>query len=568
MNGHSHSSWKWCAQQVLAWAVTCTYVSGCATPRKSPLPNQVPAASSAAITTPAAMPAQTAATEPSSIRLVAAAMQEGEKRQTQPAPTFVPLDLPQPPQQPASVEALGPPAESVQPSTSGSLAIDLVSALRLANGNNLQVAIAREQIEQAWSALSAARAMWLPSIRGGMNYNRHDGPIQTVQGPVIPISRSAFFSGLGAGSVGAGSPMLPGIYAYFETADAIFGPLAAQQSAMAARHAAQATTNDMLLQVCSAYLELARASEERVIATETRRNANQLHQLTRTYAESGQGLISDADRTAVELALRESEQARSREGVQVASARLAQLLRLNPTVELTPIPDVLLPIEVVSSLAPAGELVAQGLSFRPEIGENRHLVAQAVARMRREQYAILLPSVLVGASYGAFGGGVNQSIAGTGGRFDADAIAYWELRNLGVGDAAARSQSRSVTRQANATRLASLDLVAREVVEAHAQVQNRRIQIEKTRQAVEAAEASHARNLDRIHQGQGLPIEALQSVQALALARREYLRAVIDFNLAQFSLFRAIGWPTNLPAGLAPMHVEMPAPPLAAAAAN
>lgn len=429
--------------------------------------------------------------------------------------------------------------------------IDLVSVLRLADGSNLQVAIAREQIQQAWAGLDAARALWLPSIRGGMNYNRHDGSIQNVNGTVVPVDRSAFFSGLGAGSVAAGSPMFPGIYSNFHLADAIFEPLAARQSALAARHAAAATTNDVLLRVSVGYLELARSSEDLAIASEARGNAGQLAELTSSYASSGQGLQSDADRAGVELALRESEEVRSKEAVQVASARLAQLLRLDPRVELTPIEDALVPIDLLPRDSQLGELVAQGLSNRPEVSENRHLVEQAVARMRREQYAVLLPSVLVGGSYGVFGGGVNQNISGTAGRFDADAVAYWELRNLGMGDAAARRGTRSQLQQANASQLATLDLVAREVVEAHAQVSARRIQIEKARRGVDAALASHTHNLDRINHGQGLPIEALQSIQALAAARREYLSAVIDFNTAQFSLYRAIGWPSKLPQGVA-----------------
>jgi outer membrane protein TolC len=303
----------------------------------------------------------------------------------------------------------------------------------------------------------------------------------------------------------------------------------------------------MLLRVSVGYLELARSSEELAIAIETRVNARQLSDLTQSYADSGQGLRSDADRMEVELALRESDEVRAKEELQVASARLAQLLRLDPRMELTPIDEALVPIDLVSPAAPLGELVVQGISNRPEVCENRHLVEQAVTRMRREQYAVLMPSVLIGGSYGAFGGGINQNISGTGGRFDADAVAYWELRNLGLGDAAARRGTRSQVQQANSNQLATLDLVAREVFEAHAQVSARRIQIEKSRRAVEAALASHVRNLERVDHGQGLPIEALQSVQALAAARREYLRALIDYNTAQFSLYRAIGWPTKLP---------------------
>ena len=90
-----------------------------------------------------------------------------------------------------------------------------------------------------------------------------------------------------------------------------------------------------------------------------------------------------------------------------------------------------------------------------------------------------------------------------------------------------------------------MDAVAREIAEAHAQVQTRHGQIALAEQAVSAASESHRLNLARIRDGQGLPIEALQSVQALDQVRREYLRAVIAYNEAQFRLQRALGWPAG-----------------------
>ena len=86
-----------------------------------------------------------------------------------------------------------------------------------------------------------------------------------------------------------------------------------------------------------------------------------------------------------------------------------------------------------------------------------------------------------------------------------------------------------------------LDQIAREVVEAHAQVDSRRRQLEIAQEAVLAARASYDRNRDRIQEGEGLPLEALQSIQALSQAEREYLRVVTDYNLAQFALQRALG---------------------------
>jgi outer membrane protein TolC len=96
--------------------------------------------------------------------------------------------------------------------------------------------------------------------------------------------------------------------------------------------------------------------------------------------------------------------------------------------------------------------------------------------------------------------------------------------------------------------LALMDQVAREVVEAHTQVLARKDQMATARMGIEAALASQQQNIDRIEQAKGLPIEVLQSIQTLAQARREYLRTVIDYNVAQFTLYRALGWPVKSPA--------------------
>ncbi len=444
-----------------------------------------------------------------------------------------------------------PPATKSDPSLNresvGTYPIDLPTALQLANAGNYQVAFAREQIQQAFARAQGARVLWLPSIRLGADYNKHDGQIQDIQGNVFPTSRGNYYGGLGAGAPSAASPTFPGLYANFKFADALFEPLAARQAANARRFAAAAVTNDTLLKVSLGYVELLRAAAERSIATETRENARQLAELTGTYARSGQGLQSDADRARTELAIRKNEVSRSNEAVQVASTRLAQLLRLDVTVSLDPADPTVLPIDLLAGDPPVGELVAQGLTQRPEMAENRALVAQAVARMQRERYAVFMPSVILGASYGVFGGGKSGVLPHGAERMDADVIAYWEMRNLGFGEAAARAESRSVLRQADVNRLAAMDLVAREVVEAHAQVIARREQIAVAEEGVELALASHDRNLQRIMQAQGLPIEVLQSNQALAQARREYLRAVTDYNIAQFTLYRALGWPVCTP---------------------
>ncbi len=425
--------------------------------------------------------------------------------------------------------------------------IDLPTALRLADAENLQVAFAREQVVQAMARVDAADALWLPSLRGGVSYNRHDGSIQAVAGDQFNTSRGALYAGAGAGGFGAASPPIPGLYANFHLVDALFQPLAARQFAGSRNRAASAVTNDTLLQVTLAYFELLRAGQEVAIARSVRSDARQLVEVTAAYADTGSGLRSDANRAKAELALRTNEVQRALEGRRVASARLAQLLRLDPTVTLDPTEPAVAAIDVVELDVPLKELVAEGLSQRPELAEHRLLVAEAVQRLRRERLAVLVPSIVMGASYGGMGAGINGNLAPTAGRLDVDAVAYWEMRNLGFGEAAARRGAQSALCATQIRQMAVLDQVAREIVEAHAQIQSRKGQMATARLGIEAALASQQQNLERIQQAKGLPIEVLQSIQALAQARREYLRTLIDYNAAQFTLYRALGWPAKMP---------------------
>jgi outer membrane protein TolC len=423
--------------------------------------------------------------------------------------------------------------------------IDLTTALMMTTGQNPQVAFARARIEEALAQVDRADALKLPSLRAGVNYNKHEGRIQDVAGTVIDTSRGSFYSGLGANAVGAGSPGVPGIVSQFHFADAIFQPKIAQRTACARQSEALATTNDQLLATALAYTELLRAEQELSVAGQIVNRAEQLQKTTSEFEKAGEGLASDHDRARTELALRRNEHARAEEASAVASARLAELIRWNSDQRLLPSEPQLVPIELVPEGNTPQGLIALALSNRPELAESRHLVGEAVERLKREQHAPLVPSVLLAASYGGLGGGLGSNLDNYGDRLDADAVAFWEVRQLGLGERAAQREARSRITQARMRELATMDRIAREVNETQAQIQARKKQIEISKEAVQAANDSCDKNWERIRNGQGLPIEALQSIQALATAQREYIRAVSEYNMAQFTLQRSLGWPIN-----------------------
>jgi outer membrane protein TolC len=249
---------------------------------------------------------------------------------------------------------------------------------------------------------------------------------------------------------------------------------------------------------------------------------------------------------ATERQLAEADTRLGEEQVTTASARLVEAVSGPPGMLLVCAEPVAMPIELLPIDSSLNSLVSSGLSNRPELKEAQCLVAEAVVRLRRERTAPLVPSVLLGMNYGGFGGGLGNTVTQFHDRTEFNALAVWQVRNLGFGESAVRRERGAAIQQAMFERVRIMDQVAREIVESHGQVVARSARLEATKSAIATAANSYDRNLARIRQGQGLPIEALQSAQAIFTARQAYLQAVIDYNEAQLRLFRALGWPVRL----------------------
>lgn len=453
-----------------------------------------------------------------------------------PAPAVLPIsefDESEPSQSPTPVE--------------DSLRLNLPTALSMIGGEHPAVGLAQWKVQEAYARLDQANVLWLPSIQPGFSFDRHDGNLQPSDGSIVDVNRNSFQYGLGAGATGAGTTPVPGIVARFHMADAIFQPEIAEKTAWAQSHAVDGVLNEQLFKVASAYLELLEAEQDIRILQETRNHTAGLAKLTHDFAATGQGLQADADRMKTELALDENRVVSGRERIEIASARLSEALSVDTAQQIVPLDVTVVPLDLVSPDLDKGTLISTGLASRPELKEAQTLVAVACEQYKRQRYAPFIPSVLLGFSNGGFGGGLSDSLNNVGGRYDFDAIVTWEIRNLGFGEGAARRETQAQIEQARFRQIKVLDQVAREISEAHAQVVHRAENIRITRSGIKSAEESYARNLSRIRDGQGLPIEVLQSVRALEVARRAYLAAVIQYNQAQFRLQWALGWPVFAP---------------------
>ena len=125
---------------------------------------------------------------------------------------------------------------------------------------------------------------------------------------------------------------------------------------------------------------------------------------------------------------------------------------------------------------------------------------------------------------------------------------FWELNNLGFGDAAIIHRRRFENQEATLQMFKVQTRVAAEVVSAYETKQAAIRQIAESRETVAEAIESLKLNMINIRHGAELPraprpIEVLQPIQALVTARTDYLESVLSYNRSQFRLNRAIGLP-------------------------
>ncbi|OAI46800.1 hypothetical protein AYO44_10720 [Planctomycetaceae bacterium SCGC AG-212-F19] len=449
-----------------------------------------------------------------------------------------------------------PPACQLEGDADGDIQpIDLPTALQLAEGSNPLIALARARVAEAYAHQREAEVAWLPDLRGGVTYLRHDGEIQNALGLVFPTSKSSLFVGGGASF----SWDLSSVY---------YGRLVARRLTDATAAAAQATDANVQLDVALAYLDLVREHAALAINRDTLGRAEEMLQAARAGDKAGLGKTpADITRAQAEVQVRRSERFDIFGQEAVASARLARLLHLQPTVRLEPGEPSVVPISLVPMDSPVQELVQTGLQNRPELREDRSLLSAAEVRLRQARVAPFVPRLDAGYAAGLFGGGTQSDMSHFDSRGDGTVQATWELHNLGAGDVARTRARRAQVDQAAYALADTQARVGAEVVAA-ARYARYRYQALPSSQAAIRQALETWRRLQKASFGMAGakreydPLEPLLAEQALDQARKNYLNEVIEYNRAQFRLYWAMGQPPlcALPEAR-PVPVEVPVVP-------
>ena len=461
-----------------------------------------------------------------------------------------------------------PSSDKVRPLT-------LAAALAQAGAENPVIGIALQAVQAAQAEQLQARVLLVPSVNVGGNYDAHNGPLQSSFGAIRKVDRDAVYYGLGANTLAAETIKIPGLLINTSLSDAIFSPRQARYVVANRRLRATATRNDIFLDVSTAYLNLMDAETRLAIIHQSERDFAEVARLTKIYAKRGLGRKGDADRAEADRLLLRYEELHEQQEVAIASADLAQLLNLDPSMRLVTGDIPLQVVQFVDPKVPLPKLLDVAVRNHPAILAAAANIRASQVRVRHEKWRPILPILWAGFSAGDFGGGTVATTGGnvfnphTGntnlaqpfdqqgghsipkfglidGRVDVDVFAYWQLTNLGMGNLGFIKRERAALGVAEAERLRVLNRVREEVSVAFNKSAENFRSIGVQRRRVQEATDGFDLDLKRTIGGEGRPIEVLDNAKRLREGREALLDAVIGFDRAQFQLFVALGQPPTL----------------------
>lgn len=465
---------------------------------------------------------------------------------------------------PKALEGKSLEAENLIPPLEASdipLPINLGTALRLSDARPLVVVAAQAKAWIAEAQLQRARVIWVPELNIASVYIRHDGygpdfnrgfdwpydPTSTR----IPINQNINYFYLGGG-----------LNAVFALTDAVFEPLAARQVLNARRWDIQVAKNDALLGTTMAYFNVHRARGTYAAAVDVvargRELIVELEALSRDLIPKVE--VERARRLLADL---EQQAALSRQAWRESSADLTQTLRLDPRVIVDPAERDHLQITLIDPGRSLDELLSIALMSRPELSSQHALIQAAQVRIRQEKLRPFIPKVLVTGfqtpagmrmQFGVFATGRGSELNLWSFRDDVTAQLVWEAEGLGFGNSARVKQQRGEESLAIKRLYQIQDAVAAEVNQGQARLQSAAVRVAEAERSLHAALATYngckeglgqTRRFDNVLVQVYRPQEVVIALQHLWTAYSQYFGSVADYNIAQFQLFHALGYPAQ-----------------------
>lgn len=443
-------------------------------------------------------------------------------------PSLLMQYLNEPNEQVSEGPELTPPAPSPTEATPGEVPIDLDTVLRLAEGQNRQIVLAREKLNESQIEQQLAASAWLPDVYAGVGYYRHEGANQNPDGTFTKGSFGALFPGVA-------------IQTELDLKEAIYRRIDADRKLWQQKGELAKVNNETLLEAATTYIDLLTARRGAAVGEELGQYEDEL--LTRAEKLNSDGSLKFlVEGLKAGTAGRRQALAKLRQQGDAASMKLAYLLGLPYTTRLLPLDKSLSPIDLIDVSPPVEVLIDRAVQNGPGVREMEGLLETIHGGMAElEGPKRFLPSIQLAADEGAFGAGQDAQLI-WGNRFDIGFQASWNLTEFLT---ARRKRQQAQSRLAQ-VHLSFEDLQAKltlGVQEAREEILSGKQQIDAGAEMVRhAGENYRLSRLRLLSEAPGSNMgEVVQAIRALEMAHFNYIQAIRDYNKAQIRLLLLLG---------------------------
>ncbi len=441
--------------------------------------------------------------------------------------------------------------------------INLATALRLSDARPLMVAAAQAGVWVAEGELLQAKVLWLPALNIATDYLRHDGGGPDFNKGIMTAPSTNFFY--------AGA----GLWGFISLTDALYEPLVARRVLNSRHWDVQKAKNDALFQTAESYFAV---HQSRGMYAGSLYTVERGRDLVDRVTSLSKDLVPEVEveRARNMLADLEQKAVSARQQWRVSSANLTQVLRLDPRAVVEPLEHDHVQITLVDPGLSLEELMPIALANRPELASREALVQAAEVAVQREKARPFIPLFILSGYQtpggmliqgGIYGFGPNSSMNQWRGRADVSTQLIWQVENFGIGNLAKIKKQRGRESKAIIELRKAQDLIAADVTRARARVQSAAARVSQADRALRTAIITYNGTFEGLKEtsrfGDVLvlinrPQEVVYALQLLNVAFDQYFATVAEYNVAQFELYHALGYPAQEISSIRPTGSVMP----------
>ncbi len=416
------------------------------------------------------------------------------------------------------------------------LPINLQTVLEMGGANNLTIKEFQAKQELATANLNKSKEWWLPDVYAGLQTHQLLGAAMNADGRFfLDVNRQNLWGGLG-------------LNANWNFAEGIYKTKSAKLQVQASVYETQAERNNTLLATIKAYYDLQTAQMKLIAYKNLVAQSDTITQQIAIQVEAGlryqsELLLSRSNQSHLKIEMLNAQSEYNQE-----SSELVRLLNLDSKVKLVSIDSVMLPLDFQQEFLSVNDTTYKN---RPEIKAIDFTILSLQTERKITTTGLFIPTLSI-ETYGSYFGRINGTVS------PVFPLQYPETKqlyptgmlnasltwNIPLGRFIYGGDLKQYNSQIKIQEIKSEQFrvqINEEIANAQQQLIIGKEQIQIAKEGLELTTEALNQSIERQKSGTVKPFEVFQAQQFFLQAQIDYLKAISEYNKAQFALRVAKG---------------------------